>query len=130
VKTKHYGEALKKQQKHPSDLMPEAKPKIKDQKTADSELESEINNLPPNLLAKAKDPKIKDKLKKLVKKMTADGVNLKSTSQIKNWIKTHPEAVKGVEQKIETFKRPEPKIGRNDPCSCGSGKKYKKCCGC
>jgi SEC-C motif domain protein len=21
------------------------------------------------------------------------------------------------------------KIGRNDPCSCGSGKKYKKCCG-
>ncbi|MBI3358101.1 MAG: SEC-C domain-containing protein, partial [Nitrospirae bacterium] len=23
----------------------------------------------------------------------------------------------------------EPKIGRNDPCNCGSGKKYKKCCG-
>lgn len=22
-----------------------------------------------------------------------------------------------------------PKPGRNDPCSCGSGKKYKKCCG-
>jgi len=21
------------------------------------------------------------------------------------------------------------KVGRNDPCSCGSGKKYKKCCG-
>ena len=21
-----------------------------------------------------------------------------------------------------------PKVGRNDPCSCGSGKKYKKCC--
>jgi len=27
------------------------------------------------------------------------------------------------------IKRAEPKIGRNDPCSCGSGKKYKKCCG-
>jgi hypothetical protein len=25
--------------------------------------------------------------------------------------------------------RTEPKIGRNDPCPCGSGKKYKKCCG-
>jgi SEC-C motif-containing protein len=25
--------------------------------------------------------------------------------------------------------REGPKIGRNDPCSCGSGKKYKKCCG-
>jgi uncharacterized protein YecA (UPF0149 family) len=23
----------------------------------------------------------------------------------------------------------EPKIGRNDPCPCGSGKKFKKCCG-
>lgn len=28
----------------------------------------------------------------------------------------------------ESFKREEPKIGRNDPCLCGSGKKYKKCC--
>ena len=26
-------------------------------------------------------------------------------------------------------KRKEPKVGRNDPCPCGSGKKYKKCCG-
>lgn len=25
--------------------------------------------------------------------------------------------------------RETPKIGRNDPCPCGSGKKYKKCCG-
>ncbi|MBT7153787.1 MAG: SEC-C domain-containing protein, partial [Deltaproteobacteria bacterium] len=25
--------------------------------------------------------------------------------------------------------RTEPKIGRNQPCPCGSGKKYKKCCG-
>ena len=33
------------------------------------------------------------------------------------------------EQKMATYKREEPKVGRNDPCSCGSGKKYKKCCG-
>lgn len=26
-------------------------------------------------------------------------------------------------------RKAEPKIGRNDPCYCGSGKKYKKCCG-
>lgn len=26
-------------------------------------------------------------------------------------------------------KKDEPKVGRNDPCPCGSGKKYKKCCG-
>ena len=30
--------------------------------------------------------------------------------------------------KTETFKRTEAKIGRNDPCPCKSGKKYKKCC--
>ena len=28
-----------------------------------------------------------------------------------------------------TFKREQVKIGRNDPCYCGSGKKFKKCCG-
>ncbi len=28
-----------------------------------------------------------------------------------------------------TVRRKEPKIGPNDPCPCGSGKKYKKCCG-
>jgi len=28
-----------------------------------------------------------------------------------------------------TFKREAPKVGRNDPCPCGSGKKYKQCCG-
>jgi SEC-C motif-containing protein len=27
-----------------------------------------------------------------------------------------------------TYKRTDPKVGRNDPCPCGSGKKYKKCC--
>lgn len=29
----------------------------------------------------------------------------------------------------QPLKREGDKIGRNDPCSCGSGKKYKRCCG-
>jgi preprotein translocase subunit SecA len=29
---------------------------------------------------------------------------------------------------ISTRRRSQPKVGRNDPCPCGSGKKYKKCC--
>lgn len=29
----------------------------------------------------------------------------------------------------EPYKRNQPKVGRNDPCPCGSGKKFKKCCG-
>ncbi|VGO23056.1 SEC-C metal-binding domain-containing protein [Pontiella sulfatireligans] len=28
----------------------------------------------------------------------------------------------------ETIRRPIPKLGRNEPCHCGSGKKYKRCC--
>jgi uncharacterized protein len=28
-----------------------------------------------------------------------------------------------------TFRRSTPKVGRNDPCPCGSGKKFKQCCG-
>jgi preprotein translocase subunit SecA len=29
----------------------------------------------------------------------------------------------------EPYRRDTPKLGRNDPCHCGSGKKYKKCHG-
>ena len=31
--------------------------------------------------------------------------------------------------KVKTVTRDQPKVGRNEPCPCGSGKKYKKCCG-
>jgi preprotein translocase subunit SecA len=34
----------------------------------------------------------------------------------------------GDEAKPVTVMRQQPKVGRNDPCPCGSGKKYKKCC--
>ena len=37
--------------------------------------------------------------------------------------------IDGQIQSSEPYRREEPKIGRNDPCPCGSGKKYKKCCG-
>jgi hypothetical protein len=30
---------------------------------------------------------------------------------------------------VQTVRRTEAKVGRNDPCPCGSGKKYKRCCG-
>ncbi|MBF0255135.1 MAG: YchJ family protein [Gammaproteobacteria bacterium] len=37
--------------------------------------------------------------------------------------------LEGSAPKLETQQRASPKLGRNDPCSCGSGKKFKKCCG-
>ncbi|MDZ7292091.1 MAG: SEC-C metal-binding domain-containing protein [candidate division KSB1 bacterium] len=57
------------------------------------------------------------------------------------WMQTSRETLQGktpgevlggrplIPQKVETVRRQEPKVGRNDPCPCGSGKKYKKCHG-
>ena len=36
---------------------------------------------------------------------------------------------KDVRREVETFVRQDRKVGRNEPCPCGSGKKYKACCG-
>lgn len=41
---------------------------------------------------------------------------------------THREGEGHHHPKPQTVVRESPKVGRNDPCSCGSGKKYKKCC--
>lgn len=41
--------------------------------------------------------------------------------------KAHQQA--GIDQTREPAKRDSKKVGRNDPCPCGSGKKYKNCCG-
>lgn len=57
------------------------------------------------------------------------------------WLQTPRESLEGKKpaevleggrlfpSKIETFRRDQPKVGRNDLCPCGSGKKYKRCCG-
>jgi preprotein translocase subunit SecA len=40
-----------------------------------------------------------------------------------------PARTGGDDAPVKTVRRDEPKLGRNDPCYCGSGKKYKKCHG-
>jgi uncharacterized protein len=32
-------------------------------------------------------------------------------------------------KRASTLRREAPKVGRNDDCPCGSGRKFKKCCG-
>ena len=41
-----------------------------------------------------------------------------------------PEDISEVQRLMNPLKpkQAEPKVGRNDPCPCGSGKKFKKCC--
>ena len=40
-----------------------------------------------------------------------------------------PKFVEALKSELYQKKKDEQKVGRNDPCPCGSGKKYKKCCG-
>ncbi len=40
-----------------------------------------------------------------------------------------PREAQGGTDEVQTVRREGPKVGRNDPCPCGSGKKYKKCHG-
>lgn len=48
---------------------------------------------------------------------------------VRNFSLMHDNVLGDDESQEQTFKRQEKKIGRNDPCPCGSGKKYKSCHG-
>jgi len=108
--------------------------KKKKNEFTEEQLEAELAKLPGPIRAQLNNPEIKKKIVGLAKLMVADGVDLKSMRQVKSWISKHPEAARQQKEgeepkKIETYRREEPKVGRNDMCPCGSGKKYKKCCG-
>ena len=76
-----------------------------------------------------KDPSLKDRFVKIAKQMEADGVDMSSPSAMRKWAKANQKKIR--EQEFGTVKQvvKEKEPGRNDPCPCGSGKKYKKCCG-
>ena len=96
-------------------------------------IEREIDSLPGMIKNKLKDPQIKQRFIDIAKRMEKDGVDFKSIRQMKKWMKAHEAELKaeqaGGVPKVETVVHEGPKIGRNDPCPCGSGKKYKNCCG-
>ena len=99
-------------------------------KTLEERLEEEKQSLPSavkNMIDK--DPSLKDRFLKVAKQMEADGVDMSSPSAMRKWAKANMKRIR--EQEYGTVKpivkTKEP--GRNDLCPCGSGKKYKKCCG-
>ena len=98
--------------------------------TLEERLEQEKKNLPAairNMIDK--DPSLKDRFIKVAKQMEADGVDMNSPSAMRKWAKANQKKIR--EQEYGTVKQvvKEKEPGRNDPCPCGSGKKYKKCCG-
>ena len=66
-----------------------------------------------------------------------EGAQRQQTSEITSAKLQETSAIELVDGKIspkeggidKTIRNEEPKVGRNDPCPCGSGKKYKACCG-
>jgi len=53
-----------------------------------------------------------------------------ATPEVEQTMKQQDDAIEASkEHKVETYRNKGPKIGRNEPCPCGSGKKYKRCCG-
>ena len=59
------------------------------------------------------------------------GENLRATADVSQGgeMQAAAEETQGEGANVKTIVRETPKVGRNDPCPCGSGKKYKKCCG-
>ena len=61
------------------------------------------------------------------KEATAIHEEAKSTTEIARQQQQAIDSSEGGDQKIEPIRNRGPKVGRNDPCPCGSGKKYKNC---
>ena len=73
--------------------------------------------------------------------LAQDGTDGKMKELHDEWLQTPRETLEGKKpsellggqglfpEKVQTFRREAPKVGRNDPCRCGSGRKFKKCCG-
>ena len=108
--------------------MPELPPELKDSPQA--------KGLMAMFYRKCKDPAFLKQLRILAAHMQKDGINMKDTKAVQAWLEKNKELVTSGKlqalpetgAKVETFVKTGPDVGRNDPCPCGSGKKYKKCC--
>lgn len=84
-----------------------------------------------------KNPAFVKQLRTLSAYMAKDGVDIKDTAAVKAWLEKNKDGIESGKfneppqdgPRPQTFVKTAPDVGRNDPCTCGSGKKYKKCCG-
>ncbi|MFH2203020.1 MAG: SEC-C metal-binding domain-containing protein [Elusimicrobiota bacterium] len=81
-----------------------------------------------------KDPAFKKQLQAVAERMKADGVDVKNQNAVKAWVQAHQKEIESgkiqspTTSQVKTFVKDKPSVGRNEPCPCGSKKKYKKCC--
>ena len=104
-----------------------------------ADLVETVNNWADTIVANGMDPKCWGMGKSFAMRAKADGVDMEDQEAVKGYIAEYNRRlpVKSLPDPFESrdFTPPipivedSPKIGRNEPCPCGSGKKYKKCCG-
>ncbi|TBR23609.1 hypothetical protein EPO15_05590 [bacterium] len=85
-----------------------------------------------------KNPAFLAQMKSVALAMQKDGVNLKDQAAVKAWVEKNQKDIMAGKfnaaapaadaPKPQTVVNTAPSVGRNDPCPCKSGKKYKKCC--
>ena len=85
---------------------------------------------------KWKDPAFLKQLRTLAAYMQRDGVDVKDTKAVQAWVEKNKDGIEGgafneapAAKPGATYVKTEPEVGRNEPCHCGSGKKFKKCHG-
>ena len=71
---------------------------------------------------------IRDKTARMILSVTIKTPEIKRV-QVANPISEGFEGSGGSQKKVTLTKKKDAEVGRNDLCPCGSGKKYKKCCG-
>ncbi len=82
----------------------------------------------PKLLGILLFPKRRGAAWQRLEQMRRDGVNPWNSGARRAWIQSHRDELKPLwKGKAPGMVQEKPKTGRNDPCPCGSGKKYKKC---
>lgn len=96
--------------------------------------ELETKGLLGTYLRSWNNPAYLKQLKIVAARMRADGVDMKKSAAVTAWAeKNNAELDSGVIKPVaasaqKTIVKTGPSVGRNDPCPCGSKKKFKKCC--
>jgi len=125
--------ALLKEEPHPSDLDP--LPENIHEYYSREYLQRKVE-IPPSKGWDEAQGKLESKGEKLISKFWSEmffdglkkfGEDIEEEEVFLDWRDEDADSSRKYES-VTTVVRKGPKVGRNDPCSCGSGKKYKKCC--
>ena len=98
-------------------------------KNADT-LTKALKKAAPRMLKKSKDPSNWGLAKRFVMSAMESDVDITDDTEMQKFLNAYNDGTIATNKENSyTPKVPVPKVGRNEPCPCGSGRKYKQCCG-